>query len=532
MFQIAQIQLEEMDNKPIKKRKHQRDKLKSKRCNKESGDYGGRGNGGRGDQMNEGEGFFNTFGLSPFFLKSLNINGPLHNRIFVTNLDDKVNEKKLKDVLGIAGNLVGIELCRKEDGKSKGFAHVVYDHPVEAVQAISMFHNQQLFDKKMIVKFDKVTIKKQPRNPSRLPEGLMSVGMGLGENGMPLLDVRANLPSSDMGNISLGQANLGVGEDNVSAGGNQGNDAATVASAALQAALTTIREMGAQGGNNGGNNMGAIMGGVGDSGINMGSSRGMGMINTSGEMVGNRSVDCGMGWGGGVDRGMGGSIDRREGGMDKGLGNSMGMGMTNNGELGWNTSMDRGMGGRGVDREMGGSLDRIERGMDRGMGSMGRQPSNAGRGAGYGIGDSVNNTGRSSEGSGMNNNNSGGISRRRKRKNSMENEMGGMIHSEKRGSMTRVGRGVERGEMGDSHGMGMRSSVMEGQSNSRGSGFESPGHSGGMFGGGSLGIQRSDSIIVRNLAIDCNWNKLEDMFSHAGDIKYAAMKERGVGLIR
>merc|ERR1719320_648020 len=100
--------------------------------------------------------------------------------------------------------------------------------------------------------------------------------------------------------------------------------------------------------------------------------------------------------------------------------------------------MDRGMGGRGVDREMGGSLDRIEGGMDRGMGSMGRQPINAGRGTGYGIGDSVSNTGRSSEGLGMNNNNSGGISRRRKRKNSMENEMGGMIHSEKRGSMTRA----------------------------------------------------------------------------------------------
>ena len=39
---------------------------------------------------NEGHGY--TFGLSPQFLESLNITGPLHNRIFVANLDYKVDE--------------------------------------------------------------------------------------------------------------------------------------------------------------------------------------------------------------------------------------------------------------------------------------------------------------------------------------------------------------------------------------------------------------------------------------------------------
>merc|ERR1719244_569555 len=78
----------------------------------------------------------------------------------------------------------------------------------------------------------------------------------------------------------------------------------------------------------------------------------------------------------------------------------------------------------------------------------------------------------------------------------------------------------------------MSSSGMGGQSNSMGGGFGSSHQSGGMFGGSSGGGRRSDSIMVRNLAMDCNWHMLKDRFSHAGDIKYAEMKERGVGIIR
>ena len=392
------------------------------------GDGGGRGGDrNRGDNMSGGggggggQGYGTTFGLSPQFLESLNISGPLHTRIFVANMDYKVDERKLKEVFRLAGKVVGIELSRDKEGKSRGFATVVYDHPVEAVQAISMFHNQQLFDRKMSVRFDKVPEEEPPRNLNRLPEGLSSVGMGLGQDGMPLLDVRANLPSStEMGNIGMGGgnmgANMGGGGNNMSGGGNQGNNAANVGTAALQAALATIMGMGALSGNSGGNNMGGggmggnMGGGMGDSGNNMGSSGGMGMMNNSG----------------GSSGGMGG--------MDRSM------------------SMDRGMGG-GMDRGMGGSMDRMGGGMDRGM--------------------------------------------------------------------------------GDSMGMGMSSSGMGGQSNSMGGGgFGSSNQSGGMFGGGSSGVRRSDSIMVRNLAMDCNWHTLKDRFSHAGDIKYAEMKERGVGIIR
>merc|ERR1719512_530334 len=41
-----------------------------------------------------------------------------------------------------------------------------------------------------------------------------------------------------------------------------------------------------------------------------------------------------------------------------------------------------------------------------------------------------------------------------------------------------------------------------------------------------------DTIIIRNLPLDCNWQVLREGFSHCGDIKYAEMKELGSGLIR
>merc|ERR1719147_370037 len=51
-------------------------------------------------------------------------------------------------------------------------------------------------------------------------------------------------------------------------------------------------------------------------------------------------------------------------------------------------------------------------------------------------------------------------------------------------------------------------------------------------GGGSSLQARSDKIMVRGLPESCTWHTLKDRFSHAGDIKFAEMKDRGVGVIR
>ena len=53
-----------------------------------------------------------TYGLSPQFLDSLGIDGPLHNRLFVANLAYSVDEKKLREVFRLAGRVVTAELNR------------------------------------------------------------------------------------------------------------------------------------------------------------------------------------------------------------------------------------------------------------------------------------------------------------------------------------------------------------------------------------------------------------------------------------
>lgn len=99
----------------------------------------------------------------------------------------------------MAGKVQNVDLSVDKDGNSRGFAVVEYDHPVEAVQAISMFDRQMLFDRRMTVRLDRVPEKGEI---NRLPEGLKGIGIGLGPNGEPLKDVARNLPTLQQNNQS------------------------------------------------------------------------------------------------------------------------------------------------------------------------------------------------------------------------------------------------------------------------------------------------------------------------------------------
>ncbi|XP_030757876.1 myelin expression factor 2 isoform X2 [Sitophilus oryzae] len=160
-----------------------------------------RGSGGLGNALRQDDGKWgNTYGLSPHFLESLFIDAPLVNRVFVANLEYNVDKKKLKEVFRLAGRVIRVDLPVDKEGRSRGFAVVEFDHPVEAVQAISMFHNQVLNDRSMTVRMDRAN------ESLKLPEGLKAVGMGLGQNGEPLRNVAHNLPNS--GNAA--QAGSGI----------------------------------------------------------------------------------------------------------------------------------------------------------------------------------------------------------------------------------------------------------------------------------------------------------------------------------
>ncbi|XP_071043247.1 myelin expression factor 2 isoform X3 [Parasteatoda tepidariorum] len=156
---------------------------------------------------------FNTYGLNPEFLKSLGINGPLNNKVFISNLDYKVTEKKLEEIFKIAGKLVKVELNVDNEGKSKGHGTAEYENPLEAVQAISMFNGQRLYARIMNVRMDKFS--EDGDLPSKLPTGLHGIGKGLGVNGQPM---QFNKNSNPVGSFGFG---LGI-SGNV-AGGMPGN---------------------------------------------------------------------------------------------------------------------------------------------------------------------------------------------------------------------------------------------------------------------------------------------------------------------
>lgn len=107
-------------------------------------------------------------------------------------MDYKVDTKKLKQVFKLAGKVQSVDLSVDKEGNSRGFAVIEYDHPVEAVQAISMFDRQMLYDRRMTVRLDRIPDKGES---IKLPEGLGGIGIGLGPNGEPLRDVARNLPN-------------------------------------------------------------------------------------------------------------------------------------------------------------------------------------------------------------------------------------------------------------------------------------------------------------------------------------------------
>ncbi|KFM56604.1 Myelin expression factor 2, partial [Stegodyphus mimosarum] len=181
---------------------------------RERDDYGGLG--GLGNNTTPQ---YNTYGLSPQFLDALGITGPLTCRVFVANLDYKVTPQKLEEVFKLAGRVVKIDLKRDEEGNSKGHGTIEMGHPVEAVQAISMFNGQKFYNRTMSVRMDKKH-KDEPED-KRLPEGLQSVGKGLGANGLPLHLSNSTGVVNNLAPATLAPGLGGVGAGNLGLMSNQ-----------------------------------------------------------------------------------------------------------------------------------------------------------------------------------------------------------------------------------------------------------------------------------------------------------------------
>ncbi|KAI2574066.1 myelin expression factor 2 [Homo sapiens] len=168
--------------------------------------------------MNLPPSILNNPNIPPEVISNLQA-GRLGSTIFVANLDFKVGWKKLKEVFSIAGTVKRADIKEDKDGKSRGMGTVTFEQAIEAVQAISMFNGQFLFDRPMHVKMDDKSVpheeyRSHDGKTPQLPRGLGGIGMGLGPGGQPISASQLNI-GGVMGNLGPG----GMGMDGPGFGG-------------------------------------------------------------------------------------------------------------------------------------------------------------------------------------------------------------------------------------------------------------------------------------------------------------------------
>uniref|UniRef100_U3KAN1 Myelin expression factor 2 n=1 Tax=Ficedula albicollis TaxID=59894 RepID=U3KAN1_FICAL len=172
---------------------------------------GGHGPDAAPGMMNLPPSILNNPNIPPEVISNLQA-GRLGSTIFVANLDFKVGWKKLKEVFSIAGTVKRADIKEDKDGKSRGMGTVTFEQAIEAVQAISMFNGQFLFDRPMHVKMDDKSVPHEDfrvvdSKSSQLPRGLGGIGMGLGPGGQPISATQLSM-GGGMG--SMGPGGMGI----------------------------------------------------------------------------------------------------------------------------------------------------------------------------------------------------------------------------------------------------------------------------------------------------------------------------------
>uniref|UniRef100_H3BB40 Heteroous nuclear ribonucleoprotein M n=1 Tax=Latimeria chalumnae TaxID=7897 RepID=H3BB40_LATCH len=433
--------------------------------------------------------------------------GRLGSTIFVANLDYKVGWKKLKEVFSMAGTVVRADVLEDKSGKSRGMGTVSFEQPVEAVQAISMFNSQLLFDKPMHVKMDE---KSMPRSDSfsqdrpQLPRmGMDAMGYG-GMNkmgGRRLGSFFFFLFFSDIEILIECKQSVG-----------QGGGQCIIGRGFLCVCVRAFAGMESS--------YGGGMDGLSQfsSGLNRMTGGGM---NMSGNMGMGSSMDR-MGLGmdrmsSGLDRmatGVGSGIDR----MSQGMGTSLSLSMDRSGLDRMSTCLDM------LDR-MSSNIDRMGTGMDRigsGLERRSFEMDRIGSGMVSDI-DRMGAMGMDRMGSGM---------------DRMGNIGMGL------GGVERMGTGMGVGNVSASmvSGMGSAMGLAMGGGFDRSMDMDRTAFGGNygtsMAGGASAGLSRKGcQIFVRNLPFDFTWKKLKDEFNECGRVQYAEIKmengkSKGCGVVR
>uniref|UniRef100_A0A2K5PLK0 Heteroous nuclear ribonucleoprotein M n=1 Tax=Cebus imitator TaxID=2715852 RepID=A0A2K5PLK0_CEBIM len=490
--------------------------------------------------------------------------GRLGSTVFVANLDYKVGWKKLKEVFSMAGVVVRADILEDKDGKSRGIGTVTFEQSIEAVQAISMFNGQLLFDRPMHVKMDERALPKgdffPPERPQQLPHGLGGIGMGLGPGGQPI-DANHLNKGIGMGNIGpagMGMEGIGFGINKMGGmegpfgGGmeNMGRFGSGMNMGRINEILSNALKRGEiiakQGGGGGG-----------------GSVPGIERMGPGIDRLGGAGMErMGAGLGHGMDR-VGSEIERMGLVMDRmGSVERMGSGIERMGPLGLDhmaSSIER-MGqtmeriGSGVERMgagMGFGLERMAAPIDRVGQTIERMGSGVER-----MGPAIERMGLSMErmvpagmGAGLErmgpvmDRMATGLERmgRRMGANSLERmglERMGANSLERMGPAMgpALGAGIER--MGLAMGGGGGASFDRAIEMERGNFGGSFAGSFGGAGGHAPGVARKAcQIFVRNLPFDFTWKMLKDKFNECGHVLYADIKmengkSKGCGVVK
>uniref|UniRef100_A0A671P870 RRM domain-containing protein n=1 Tax=Sinocyclocheilus anshuiensis TaxID=1608454 RepID=A0A671P870_9TELE len=297
--------------------------------------------------------------------------GKIGSTIFVANLDYKVGWKKLKEVFGMAGVVVRSDILEDKDGKSRGMGTVTFEMPLEAVQAVSMFNGQLLFNRVMHVKL-LASFFSKPVPPS-YAGGLSGVGLGLGPGGQPIDATQLN--RGGMGNMgpggksvlhvgflgmfplvwnSMGMDRMNSGMDRLGGGGMDRMGGLDRMGMDRMDRMSDLDRLGS-----GFDRMGSGLDRLGPSMDRLGS--GLDRMSSSVDRMGP----------GGFDRLGPSGMDRMSGGMD--FASPMGIDRMNTGLDRMGSNFDR-MGSGGMDRFPSSGLDRMGSSMDRmGSGGVGGQ---------------------------------------------------------------------------------------------------------------------------------------------------------------
>lgn len=106
--------------------------------------------------------------------------------LFVKNLDDSVDDERLKEEFSPYGTITSVIVMKDETGKSKGFGFVCFSTPEEATKAINEMHQRIVESKPLYVALaqrkdirrNQLSQQMQARNQMRMQQAAVQGGMG------------------------------------------------------------------------------------------------------------------------------------------------------------------------------------------------------------------------------------------------------------------------------------------------------------------------------------------------------------------